>query len=250
MIGFGLWLLLRENSEVSDYNGLFHAEVQKLLSKLTDPWRKQDAEAMLTFDFSRYILSSLRNAGFRDQNSLTERLHEITVKLLVSPGQLFAGYDETRHGPLSARFKVSMSRLIKNMQAKEANRRRHFSAMPIDMMPAVAQPGHSDDLIDGFRELIQQRLGAPAIQVFDTRLAKRPIKKGSSQKCVPDSTKGVTLVWTITYMRESPFIASTSPLKGIFLGSLERLVFKEEIALKGMACFDLALITPNAIYQS
>ena len=217
-----MWLLLRENSDVSDYNGLFRAEVQRLLSKLTDPGRRQDAIAMQTFDFSRYILRSLRNAGFRDQNSLTERLHEITVKLLVSPGRLFAGYDETRHGPLSARFKVSMSRLIMNMLAKEANRRRHFSAMPIDMMPATAEPdlGTSEDLIGGFRELIQQRLGPPALQVFDARLAERPIKDmvGLSRHSVKKAVGQIKRL-AMSYARE---LGDPG-----FLRQIERLMEKE-----------------------
>jgi len=222
MIRFGLWLLLRENSDVSDYNGLFHAELQKLLTKLTDPWRRQDAEAMQTFDFSRYILRSLRNAGFRDQSSLTERLHEITVKLLVSPGRLFAGYDETRHGPMSARFKLSMSRLIMNMVAKEANRRKHFSAMPIDMMPAIAKPdaGRSDDLIGGFRELIQQRLGPSALQVFDTRLAERPIKDmvGLSRHSVKEAVRQIKRL-AMSYARE---LGDPG-----FLRQIERFIEKE-----------------------
>ena len=65
MIRFGLWLLLREDTAVSDYNGLFHAELQRLLPKLTDPERRRDAIAMQAFDFSRYILRSLRNALLR-----------------------------------------------------------------------------------------------------------------------------------------------------------------------------------------
>ncbi|NQU22476.1 MAG: hypothetical protein HQ567_14460 [Candidatus Nealsonbacteria bacterium] len=215
-------MLLRENSVVSDYNGLFHAELQKLLPKLTDPWRRQDAIAMQTFDFSRYILSSLRNAGFRDQNSLTERLHEITVKLLVSPGRLFASYDETRHGPMSARFKVSMSRLIMNMQAKEANRRKHFSAMPIDMMPAITKPdvGYGEDLIGGFRELIQQRLEPPALQVFDTRLAERPIKDmvGLSSYSVKKAVRQIKRL-AMSYARE---LGDPG-----FLRQIERLMEKE-----------------------
>ena len=221
MIRFGLWLLLRENSsDVSDYNGLFHAELQSLLPKLVDPERRQDAIAMQTFDFSRYILRSLRNAGFRDQNSLTERLHEITVKLLVSPGKLFAGYDETRHGPMSARFKVSMSRLIMNMVAKEANRRRRFSAMPIDMMPAIAEPGYSEDLIGGFRELIQQRLGSPALQVFDARLAERPIKgmAGLSSYSVKKAVRQIKRL-AMSYARELDDPG--------FLRQIERLMEKE-----------------------
>jgi hypothetical protein len=62
--------------------------------------------------------------------------------------------------------------------------------------------------------------------------------------------KDVTLDVAIPYMQGSPFIASTSSLKGIFPGSLERLVFKVKIAMEEMACFDLVLITPNTMYQS
>ena len=51
-------------------------------------------------------------------------------------------------------------------------------------------------------------------------------------------------------MQGPPFIAKASPLKEIFPGLLERLVFKEEIALEEVACFDFTLITLNTIYQS
>lgn len=202
MIRFGLWRLLREGLDVSDYNGLYQAELQKLLPKLTDPRRKQDAIVMQSFDFGRYILRSLRNAGFRGQDSLTEKLHEITIKLLVSPGQLFDGYDETRHGPMSARFKVSMSRLIQSMVAKEANRRRRFSTMPMDMMPATAKP-NTEDLIGGFRELIQRKLGPLALQVFDTRLANRPTKDmvGPSSHAVKKAVRQIKKL-AMSYARE------------------------------------------------
>ncbi len=96
-----------------------------------------------------------------------------------------------------------MSRLIGGMVAKEANRRRRFSAMPIDMMPAIAEPRYSDDLISRFRELIQQRLGAPALQVFDTRLAGRPIKRmvGLSSYSVKKAVRQIKRLAT-SYARE------------------------------------------------
>ena len=55
--------------------------------------------------WTNYIAACLRNAGFREQGDLEERIHDIVVKLLVSPGGLFRGYDARRHGPLDFRFK-------------------------------------------------------------------------------------------------------------------------------------------------
>ena len=120
---------------------------------------------------------------------------------------------------MSGRFKVAMSRLIRNMAAKEANRRERFSAMSIDMMPAIAEP-ESEDLIGGFRELIQQRLEPLALQVFDMRLANRQTKglTGPSRYAIKKAVRQIKKLAT-SYARELDDPG--------FLRQIERLMEKE-----------------------
>ena len=87
-------------STESAYNDLFRQELERLLSRLTDPTQRQHAETMLDFDWTRYIAGAIRrSAGITNQDEIDEKVHEIVIRMLVSPGGLFRDYDERRHGP-------------------------------------------------------------------------------------------------------------------------------------------------------
>ncbi len=78
---------------------------------------------MRDFDFVGYILASLRNAGFREQQEREQAAHDLVVQLLVSPGQLFAGYNASS-GPLEARFRLSVQNGIRNLLRGQRRRQR------------------------------------------------------------------------------------------------------------------------------
>ena len=173
-------LFLRENFDPAAYNDLFNKEVDAVLPTL----RNTDSHnrlASLRSGWTNYIAACLRNAGFRDQGQLQELIHDIVVKLLVSPGGLFRGYEESRHGPLDLRFKRSVANAVKNVVEKEKNRRRYLPSIPIgndfvpggvtaDDLPAPSKPNHDPRLIDRFKAMLQSRLGDLAVAIFDARL--------------------------------------------------------------------------------
>jgi len=183
-------LFLRENFDLAAYNDLFNKEVDAVLPTL----RNTDSHnrlASLRSGWTNYIAACLRNAGFRDQGQLQELIHDIVVRLLVSPGGLFRGYDESRHGPLDLRFKRSVANAVKNVVAKEQNRRRYLPSIPIgndfvpggvtaDDLPAPSKPNHDPNhdprLIDRFRTMLQSRLGDLAVGIFNARLEGQETK--------------------------------------------------------------------------
>jgi hypothetical protein len=63
---------------------------------VTDERRRASLERVRDTDFVGYILTSLRNAGLGDDRDREEAAHDVVVQLLVSPGQLFSGYDPDR----------------------------------------------------------------------------------------------------------------------------------------------------------
>ena len=102
----------------------------------------------------------------------------MVVKLLVSPGGLFRGYDERRHGPLDLRFKRSVSNAVKNVVEKEKNRRKFLPPAPfhVDLVPARSEKDQDGTIIDKFRKLLQTRLGDLAVAIFNARLEGRQMK--------------------------------------------------------------------------
>ncbi len=95
MWSFQFWLLLREQLDRGAYNDLFRQELERLLSRLTDPIQRQHAETMLDFDWTRYMAGAVRRStGITSQDEIDEKVHEIVIRMLVSPGGLFRDYDE------------------------------------------------------------------------------------------------------------------------------------------------------------
>lgn len=177
ILNFHLWLLLRENFAPAAYDDLFNRELAVVLPMVRSPEDRQRL-ASLRGGWTNYIAACLRNAGFREQGDLEERIHDIVVKLLVSPGGLFRGYDESRHGPLDLRFKRSVSNAVTNMVEKEKNRRRFLPPAPIhaDFVPARPEQEHDGTIIEKFRNLLQTRFGDLAVAIFNARLEGRQTK--------------------------------------------------------------------------
>jgi hypothetical protein len=182
MWSFQFWLLLREQLDREKYNDLFRQELERLLSRLTDPTQRQHAESMLDFDWTRYMAGAIRRStGITNQDEIDEKVHEIAIRMLVSPGGLFRDYDEHRHGPFDLRFKRTLANMLKNLSEKERNRKRYIPSVPIrqafepggiaaDNLVARGAPEGDPRLLDDFRELVKRHLGAIAVRIFDARL--------------------------------------------------------------------------------
>jgi hypothetical protein len=191
MWSFQFWRLLREQLDREEYNDLFRQELERLLARLTDPIQRQHAEAMRNFDWTRYMVGAIRRStGITNQDEIDEKVHEIAIRMLVSPGTLFRGYDETKHGPFPLRFKRTLANLLKNLSEKERNRKRYIPSVPIrqefepggitaDDLVARGTPERDPRLHDEFRELVRRQLGTIAVRVFDARL------EGIEMKNVP-----------------------------------------------------------------
>lgn len=186
---FGLWLLFVEHDlNPAEYDALFDKELERLLPRISDPAEQNRLRGMLGQQWTNYIAAALRNAGFREQGNLQEKIHDVAVKLLVTPGGLFRDYDETRHGPFDLRWKRSVANAVKNVAERERNRRRLLPTVSIgqDFTPGEVRPddlparsaGRQDDerLIDDFRQLVRSRLGELGIAVLDARLAGQETK--------------------------------------------------------------------------
>src|SRR5262249_26098346 len=140
--------------------------------------RRASLEAMRTFDFVAYILAALRNVGFGDQREREEAAHDVVVRLLVSPGQLFAGYGDTS-GPMEARFRIAVQNAVRNLL--RTRRRREPLSWAIGIghggaeLPAHAIPDRrhddlDDEMLTAFRDYLADELGDDAVTLLDRRL--------------------------------------------------------------------------------
>jgi len=179
LLTFRLWLLLREQHfDHAAYGRLFDDQLAMLLPTLQDAVAKERLESLRGNGWTNYIAAVLRHAGFR-QGDIEERIHDVVVKLLVSPGGLFSNYDQRRHGPLDLRFKRSVSNAVKNIVALERTRRKYLpvsGGTEVEDLPAVPAPHHAPTLADRFRKLLQAQVGDLAVKIFDARLEGRQMK--------------------------------------------------------------------------
>ena len=172
-------LRLLEHAEFFDpqsYNAVFEAELEKLIARIHNPELRQQVSALRGFDFSGYLAGSLRKAGFRDDEA-QEGFHSIVIKLLVSPGKLFSGWNPKKHGPLERRFRRSVWNGIRNLAEKSRNRRKWIqSADPTMMADRFAARRAYSGLLDDFRKLVSERLGNLALAILDAKLSGEDAK--------------------------------------------------------------------------
>jgi hypothetical protein len=237
MWSFQFWLLLWEQLDKAAYNDLFRQELERLLSRLTDPIQRQHAEAMRDFDWTRYIAGSIRrSAGITSQDEIDEKVHEIVIRMLVSPGGLFRDYDESRHGPFNLRFRRTLANALKNSAEKEKNRKRYIPSVPIrqefvpggvtaDDLVARGTPESDPRLLDDFRELVKRQLRAIAVRVFDARL------EGAEMKNLPgvNSYTVKKTVLEIKSLAKKYAIAVGDPN---LLRQIEKLMAAEEMTVQ------------------
>jgi hypothetical protein len=177
MRGFSIWLLLTESGRLNldGFNSLFRAHLDDLLLRVTDTRRRQALVEMRDFGFIEYILASLRNSGFHDREEREEAAHDLTVYLLVQPGNLFSGYDPNSSGPMPARFALSVANAIRNLRRARARRDRRSPVIDADALAAVPdrEPANAEDdeLVAALRRHLVARLGDRAGELLDLRLA-------------------------------------------------------------------------------
>jgi hypothetical protein len=126
---------------------------------------------MLNFDWYGDIERSLKRAGFGRETD--EMAHDIVVKLLVSPGGLFAGW---KGQPMEARFRASVKNAIFSATKKVQTRRRLLPTVSIapGFGPAVAysgQPPEQAMLVQEFLQFVRGRYGELPARLLQHRLA-------------------------------------------------------------------------------
>ena len=194
---FRLWLIESYDLDPAQYNALFDAELRRLLPRISDPDERKRLQAMLGQGWVNYLAAALRNSGVRDQADLQEKLHDIVVRLLVSPGGLFRDFDERRHGSFPLRWKASVGNAVRNIAERERNRRRLIPTVSIDQEYKLGLPDRpssepDEKIIGDFRRLVWNRLGQLGLAVLDARMAEEETKS-----LVGRSDLGTPSLWSI-----------------------------------------------------
>ncbi len=160
-----------------DYNAVFEEELEKLLTRIHDPDARQQVLKMRGFDWGNYLARSLRRAGF-PIDDLQDDFHAVVVKLLLSPGKVFKGWNPERHGPLERRFRASVWNAIRNIAEKRSNYRRWMvSADPTSIAERNPAREPSSGVLEQFRRLVMEKLGKLAAAILDWRLEGRQTKE-------------------------------------------------------------------------
>jgi hypothetical protein len=166
-----------EYFDPQEYNPVFDQELEKLLARIHAPELRHQVSALRGFEWGNYIARSLARAGFRDDDQ-QEAFHQIVVKLLLSPGKLFTGWEPGRHGELHRRFRQSVWNGIRNIAEKSRNRRKRVVATdPTVMADRVVGRQAYSDLIDRFRQVVAEKLGPLAALILDQRLRGEDTKE-------------------------------------------------------------------------
>ncbi len=226
---FSIWLLLTENGRLDQqgFNSLFRAHLDDLIPLVTDPRRRQALEEMREFGFIEYILASLRNAGFNDRDEREAAAHDVTVYLLVSPGQLFGGYDPLNSGPMPARFALSVSNAIRNLRRDRARRERRSPISDTNALAGVPdrEPANveDDELLNAFRHHLRRRLGERAVQLLDLRIDDLTYREIGGQQGFSRLTRH-GLRSLVADMREEARIFARRAGDEEFLARVERLL--------------------------
>lgn len=189
------------------FNQLFYREIQKWLDMY--PAQDEQLTPLLKFDFVGYISRSLRNAGFHDYD-LDPLVHEIIVKLLVSPGGLFSTTPD--QAPFEPRFKASVRNAIINLAQKHRTRQRRIPSVSIHQDDATApvqiaarsEAPVDQDAVEAFRQLVRKRLGATTLAILDHRLQGGDLRAvvGNEDFGKPSSYRVKTIVQGIKKLAE------------------------------------------------
>jgi hypothetical protein len=156
--------LVVEVSELFPKRGiqeLFDREVQRLRRETWDEQALRHIDEFAEIDVIAYIDSSLRRAGFH-QNELDSLVNDLAVKLLL--GGFFRGWQGQS---LVGRFKISVKNAINSLRSRAAKKRVRQHDLPDDV---AATRSADSSLIDEFRNFVATRFGAHVVRVLDHRL--------------------------------------------------------------------------------
>jgi hypothetical protein len=167
-----------EYFQPQDYNSVFDNELGKLLTRIHDPAVRKQIEPLKGFDWGNYLARSLVRAGFRGDD-VQEHFHNIVMKLLLSPGKLFRGWNPERHGPLERRFRAAVWNGIRNLVEKQQNYQRWMTDADPTILAQIhpARQHHSTGVLVEFRRLVAEKLGKLAAAVLDWRLDGKQTKE-------------------------------------------------------------------------
>ena len=159
----------RDYFEPTDYNVVFDRELDKLLDRISDPDARQQIAALRGFDWGNYVVRSLVRGGFRGDD-VPDNFQAIVLKLLLAPGKLFTNWNP-RKSPLERRFRTSVWNAIRNLAEKRRNYRKWMvSADPVALAERNPAKQPYSGVLDDFRRLVAERLGALAANILDWRL--------------------------------------------------------------------------------
>jgi len=116
------------------------------------------------------------------------------MKLLLSPGKLFKGWNPAKSGPLERRFRASVWNSIRNIVEKIRNRRKWVTFIDPTVM-AERNPARQpySAVLEDFRKLVADRLGSLALAILDWRM-----QQGNDTKdLVKKAELGSPSVWQI-----------------------------------------------------
>ncbi len=186
--------LLEQTHDKAAYNVLFDRQLSDLLRRVRDQDQRNQLEAMLGFDWIGDIEKALQRAGFGRETD--EMAHDIVVKLLVSPGGLFAGW---KGQPMEARFRASVKNAIFSATKKIQTRRRLLPTVSIapGFDPAVAYLGQLPSLTDEFLDFLRDRFGELHTRVLQHRLAGGQTRelygKAGSRHAIKEAIKDIKM---------------------------------------------------------
>lgn len=171
---FKTWLLLIESGRFdrAAFNDVFRRQLDALLPRVTDDRRRASLERVRDVDFVGYILASLRNAGLGDDRDREEAAHDVVVQLLVRPGQLFAGYDPDRSGPMQARFALSVRNAVLNVLRSRRRREplnRAVGGTGVEAVPDRRRVEDGDVLI-AFMRYLKAEVGDDAVKLLTVKM--------------------------------------------------------------------------------
>jgi len=155
-----------------ELNALMNAQIEKLIAQTNDQEIVRDLRLAQDMDKIGYIDRAARNSGVKNHD-LDHVVHDIIVRLLVSPGTLFSGW---KGQSFVGRFKLSIRNALLNHRAARMTRRKRIPAVSMHgggeaAMDLPAPQRQSDTLIQAFREFLLEKHGQAALDVFDERLA-------------------------------------------------------------------------------
>lgn len=171
---FKLWLVLVESGQFDRqaFNDVFRDQLARLLPRVTDERRRASLERMRGTDWVAYILAALRNAGLGDDRDREEAAHDVVVQLLVSPGQLFAGYDPATSGPMEARFSLSVRNAVRNVLRSRRRREpmsRAVGGTGVEAVPDRRRDG-DDGVLAAFLRYLKAEVGDDAVRLLAVKM--------------------------------------------------------------------------------